>query len=246
MFFLVGGIFAAIFLVFFLSFFVSSSVLFLSSPLYDFKNTIFQKTGEFSAVFKEKSELLKENRDLRQLLDEKYILEQEMSILRRENEEFRNVLSRSKKNEYILASVASVNSFDGLNTLIVDAGKKQGVKEKMVVTAFGNVYLGYVDEVVSNSSKIKLVSLPGMKTDVFIGGFVSSVAHGRGGENMEIVLPADIDIKLKEVISTLGNKPLVVGVVDRIIKEPLDPFQKVLFRLPLNINELRHVYIIKN
>lgn len=143
--------------------------------------------------------------------------------------------------------------------LIIGAGSKNGIATGMMVMAQDNVLLGHVAEVFPLTSKIKLISFSGEETNVMIESqttydvgsttdivsHISAIAIGRGGENLEIKLPSAIEIKSGDKVMTMGTFPLAVGVVEKVEIDLSDPFQKILFRLPINIQELKYVMIEK-
>lgn len=136
--------------------------------------------------------------------------------------------------------------------LIIDAGSDNGVRAGMPVTAYGNVLLGYVAEVFPTISKVKLISFSNEETSVLIESAgtgtstaVSAIAVGRGGENLEIKLPSSIAINSGDQVKTMGNLPFIVGTIEKVEISLSDPFQKLLFRLPVNIQELKYVMIEK-
>ncbi|MBI4691908.1 MAG: rod shape-determining protein MreC [Candidatus Terrybacteria bacterium] len=146
---------------------------------------------------------------------------------------------------YILASIVSRPPQAPYDILLLDAGAEHGVKPGMTVTAYENVLLGFVIEVFADISKVKLISFPGEETNVMIQGQVSAIAIGRGGENLEIKLPSAIEIKLGDQIMAPGTFPLLVGVVEKVEINLSDPFQKILFRLPINLQYLKYLMVEK-
>ncbi len=136
--------------------------------------------------------------------------------------------------------------------LIIDAGSDNEVKAGMLVTAYGNVLLGYVAEVFPTISKVKLISFSNEETNVLIESAgigtstaVSAIAIGRGGENLEIKLPSSIAINSGDQVKTMGAFPFIAGTIEKVEINLSDPFQKLLFRLPVNIQELKYVMIEK-
>ncbi len=197
------------------------------------------------AVFKEKSGLERENGFLKEKLAELKTREDLCEVIFEENQNFKNALSRNDSRQLILASVISRPGFGSYNSLIVDAGTKDGVKEGTVATAYGNILMGYVSEVGYGTSRIKLISFPEQETNVYIHEGIAAIAVGLGSENAEITLPYDVDIKIGSGITTLDTYPLLLGFVEKIFKEPTNPFQKIIFRTPVNIQEIRYLYLIK-
>ena len=225
--------------------FVSNSVLFFSKPIISIKTSIDNFVENKKFVFKNKDELQKENEYLKEKILEAEVEAEASKIVFKENKELKEMLGRGNKNEFILASIILRPNFGGYNTIIIDAGSEQGVEEGMQVSVFGDALLGRVFEVFSDYSKVKTVAYPEEQTNVFIEGATSAIAIGLGGENMQVELPNDINIKVGNTVNTLGTKSLFLGFVEEIIKEPADPFQKIIFRLPFNIQEIKNVYLIK-
>lgn len=211
-------------------FFVSRPFIFLKSGAGDF----FESNLSF---FKSKKEMEGENNFLKQKIKEYEVREQFSCFFEEGNK---------VPKEFLTASVLSRPGYGIYNSLIVDAGSEDGVLNGMPVVAFENIFLGHVFEVMPKMSRIKMVSFPGEETNVFVGGKVSAIAVGLGGENLEIVLPRDVDIAEGDVITTLDTNPFFLGTVQIIEKDPADPFQRILFRIPINIQELRHIFWAKD
>lgn len=181
-------------------------------------------------------------------------LESEISslkLLEKENQELKNLFSRPEDvKKYILAAVVSRPPQSPYDVFVIDAGSKDGVEQGMTVTAFSNILLGYVTDIFPKTSKVKLISFPGEETSVMIESVsaetkISAMSMGRGGGNMEIKIPSSIEIHSGDFIKTPGTYPLVLGTVEKIETNLSDPFQKILFRLPINLQELQWVMIEK-
>jgi len=244
--------FAVFFLLFF-SFrgfppsFVNRGVMFITQPLFYLKNSISLLINTKLFILGDKEKLANENILLKQKILEFELKEVFLNKILKENEELRLVFNSSKveDREFVFAPVLLRPGFGIYNTIIVGAGTNDGIKKGTLVTAFGETLLGYVYETTSRISKVRLASYPGEETNVFVGGRFSAIAVGVGGENMELSLPRDVVVEIGEYVTTLDDKPLFLGIVEAITKKPTDSFQKIIFRLPLNIQELRNVYLVK-
>ena len=225
--------------------FVTKTVIYFTKPLVSLKNKTYSFVKNFYFVFQDKKDLENQNIVLRQKLIELELRDDFFEILETENKELKEVLSFKKEKSLMLASILLRPSYGIYNSLVVDVGSKHGVKEGMLVTAFGNVLLGHIYEAAPNISRVKLISSPEEEANVFIGNRVSAIAVGLGGENMVVDLPTNIDINIGDSVVSLDTNSLFLGVVEELIQEPTSPFQKIIFRLPVNIQELRHVYIVK-
>lgn len=190
------------------------------------------------------SDIQKENYGLKTEIEELKAKLLSYQALQKEN----GAIGNNK--QYIFASIVSRPPQAPYDILLIDAGAEHGIKTGMAVTAFGDILLGSVAEVFPKISKVKLISFPEEEINVLIEptydvGGISAIAIGRGGENLEIKLPSSIEIKSGDQIMTMGTFPLSVGVVEKVEINLSDPFQKILFRLPLNLQYLKYVMLEK-
>lgn len=171
--------------------------------------------------------------------------------LEKENQELKTIFSHPEEaKKYILGAIISRPPQSPYDILIIDAGSDNEVREGMIATAFSNILLGYMTDVLPKTSKIKLISFPGEETNVLIESVsteakISALAIGRGGGDMEIKIPSSLEVHSGDRIMTPGTYPLMLGIVERAEINLSDPFQKIFFRLPLNFQELKYVMIKK-
>ena len=198
------------------------------------------------AGFAEKKNILAENRALTEKAAEMKISLSFLEIFEKENAELKAAFSAEERKNYIFGSVISRPPFTPYDLLIIDAGAKDGVEEGMQVLAFGKVLLGYAADVFPDKSKVKLISSFGEETNVVLeSSGIPAIAAGKGGENFEIILSRMTDIGVGEKIITDGKNPLLVGIVEKIERQATDPYQKIIFRLPINIQALTKVFLLK-
>jgi len=225
--------------------FVKKSALFVSQPLISLKDKFSNGIDCFNLLWKTKVELQNENIFLKQELMGLKTKEELSSVVFEENKRLKLVLFANEDKDFLLATILLRPGYGVNNSLVIDAGSKKGIKRGMPVTAFGAVLLGYVFEASSDISRIKLISFPEEEVNVFIDGRIVAIAVGLGTENLEIILPRDVEIKVGDKVTTFGVNPFYLGIIERIEKEPTSAFQKAFFRLPINIQELREVYLVK-
>lgn len=200
-----------------------------------------------SAIFREKKELLKELDVLKEKNNQSEAVLLEADSLKQENKNILSLLNRKQERNYILAAVLFRPPQIFYDSLVIDAGREQGLAPGMAVTAYGDILLGYVGDVSSSVSKVKLISSFNEETNaVFQDSGLSVVALGQGGENFEINLPRSAEVKVGEKITSSEINPLLIGVVERIEKNDASPFQTIFFRPPLNLNYLRYVLVVKS
>lgn len=207
------------------------------------KNKIYNpKTGFY--YFNSKKSLLEENSKLKEENEKLRAESAGKEKFLKENKELLSMLGRKSEKNFILASVAYRPPVSQFDTILIDAGALNGVRRGMKVSVFQSVALGEIEEVFQKTSKVKLYSYEGNKINVFIGNSSSSAsAIGKGSENFEIIFPKDTLVSVGDQILTTETFSLILGKINKIIKNDSDPFQKIYFRYPVNLNEVRYVEV---
>ncbi len=195
-------------------------------------------------LIEKKENLENENKLLRKEIEEMKIKTALLGAEGKDDKKTRSFLPKKSEQKYLSAPILVRPPQSPYDTLLVDAGSKDGVKEGMRATAYGDVFLGYVSEVFGRTSKITLVSFFKKETNIMLASSsISAIAVGRGGGNFEIILPRSLKVLPGEAVLTLGREPMLMGIVEKILANFSDPFQKILFRLPVNIQELKYVIL---
>ncbi|RJQ32320.1 rod shape-determining protein MreC [Candidatus Parcubacteria bacterium] len=204
-----------------------------------------EKKDGFLSIFKNKRLLTAENETLRRENEE---LKNKLSVfelIKTESEELKASLGRMGKKDYVLSYILSKPPKSPYDMIIIDAGSESGAIVGMRVIA-SEALIGHIAEVFPRSSKVRLVSFSGEETNVIVGGAkINAIGTGLGGGNIEIKIPGSVEVKQDDKILTEGGEPILVGNIDKIEKDPLSPFQKILFHLPVNLNELQKVFVEK-
>lgn len=131
------------------------------------------------------------------------------------------------------------------DTLIIDAGSDDGITKGMLVQSSEGVVLGTVITVFDTTATIELFSSYGRETVVHIGTEqIEMIAKGRGGGNFEAEAPRTIPIAKGDIVVLPGYSPKAFAVVEEILMRPSDAFQRILFKNPNNLFELRMVGVI--
>jgi rod shape-determining protein MreC len=224
-------------------------------PVIVFGDSIGEKIKNVSSYFVSKSSLYSENESLKSQLSESKMIMVNYNSLLKENANLKEILGRKNiKMNAILSAILSKSNQSIYDTLVIDAGENQGVKTGDMVFALGNVPIGRISNVYSNSSKVILFSNSGEKTQIVvenksvlagtnIGKSVFLEIVGRGGGNFEMILSRDFTPQKGDEVVLPGITPYVVGVVETIISDPRDPFIKALLVSPVNVQELKFVEV---
>jgi cell shape-determining protein MreC len=218
-----------------------------ATPLWVFRNSMGVFTEGTFSLFSSKKTLIEENKKLRSDLATHAALSIEYDILKNENEELRGLLGRIEGQEdLVIASILVRPRKSPYDTLIIDIGKDNNISTGSRVVLSEDILLGEISEVFDHSSKVVLYSNPGVITQVSIGeGNITAEAKGIGGGNYEIELPRDVPIEEGASVRVLGIKGGILGIIERVESTPQDPSKKILFKIPVNIQEIEWVTVIR-
>ncbi|MCR4284137.1 MAG: rod shape-determining protein MreC [Parcubacteria group bacterium] len=224
---------------------ISSATLSIASPIFAARGSINNWYEYKSRVIKDKELLVDENLRMKEQLMEKDMRLMTLGLLEKENNELKNLLGRmTEERRSIIASVTLRPPQVPYDVLIIDIGRDDGIEEGMLVGAYGDILLGYVEKVFKDASRIRLYSSAGESINVLVDNTnIFTVASGVGGGNFEISLPRVDNVKEGDLIITPGANPFILGMAEFIKADMADAFQRVFFRTPLNIQELKWVEV---
>ena len=170
-----------------------------------------------------------------------------LQMLQDENTTLRTELSYlPNPSSTILAQVLAKPSQSLYNSLVIDRGSNNGVSVGQLVTTEGTIGLGTVASVTAYTSTIQLFSGPQFSGSLVMKNQKITVpAIGKGGGNFEIHIPQDIAVSTGDLLAFPTSPNVAVGVIESIISDPRNPFQTVLARVPVNIQELEFVEVVK-
>lgn len=224
---------------------ISGALLSTGKPLWRAEASISSSLSNLALHFRFKQGLINENRELKERIEELELSRVTSEALREENSSLLRLLNRTDNRRQIVGSVLTRPSRTLYDTFIVDVGLAEGLQSGAHVFAEGGVAIGTIGDVYEDTAIVSLYSTPGRVTDVYVGEDAIAVeATGRGGGDFEIRLPRGVEIVEGSpiVFSTLGGSG-VLGVVEKVINAPADPFQTIFFSSPVNVQGLRMVMI---
>ncbi len=217
------------------------------TPVLIFGNNIGEKLNNFGSYFVSKNSLYLENESLKAKLLENEARMLNYDALTADDASLKEILGRkNEKIDMVLSAILAKPNQSPYDTLVIDAGLNKDFKTGDMVFALGDIPIGRVADIYPNSSNVVLFSNSGEKTQVSIGkknNFMEVV--GRGGGNFEMVLPRDFILLKGDQAVLPGLVPYVVAIVETVISDPRDPFQKALLVSPVNIQELKFVEVKK-
>lgn len=214
-------------------------------PVIILGNGIGGKFSNLGSSFSDKETLLRENEELKSRINSIEARVANYNTVLDENVKLKEILGRKKdQSTLVLANILSKPNQSLYDTLVLDVGAGSRIQTGDLVFAFGSLPIGRIDTVYDNSSKVILFSSSNEKTNAVISGkdiFVEAV--GRGGGNFEILLPRDFLIEKGAEVTLPGINSYLLGIVEDVISDQRDSFQKILITSPVNIQELKFVEV---
>jgi len=155
-----------------------------------------------------------------------------------------NLSDLVNSNNRVLTAVLVRPPLAPYDEMIIDAGADQGIAVGAKVYAPGNILIGTTTDVLGETSKVTLLSSSGLTYPVIIGGsHISATAIGRGGGQYEAQVPQATVIAVGDLVSDSSLSDGTFGKVTAILNNPTDPFETVLFSVPINIYQLSFVLV---
>jgi len=223
--------------------FLQSVFMKVARPLFVAQTWTSDGTGFFGIV-QSKTTLLKENAQLKEKLFEAELALFDRTLLQEEIIELRTLLNRTDTQSFIYARVLAESNQSPYDTLIIDAGKKQGVFEgDHVVVGESLSIVGRIERVFDTTSLVVLYSSPDIETTAYIpSAGITTVAYGQGAGNFLLRIPQSATVE-EGAIVTLPGKDSILGIVGSVYALPADSFKTVRFVSQINIFNLSSVLI---
>jgi rod shape-determining protein MreC len=202
-----------------------------------------------SQLLRSKRSLVFENEDLKNKIKETEFKLLEFEFLKQENESLKELLNRETfdiKNT-VLGAVLARPNVSPYDTFIIDIGESSNIEYGNDVYVSGNIFIGKVDGVYKNTSTVKLFSSPGEITPISIGLHnISANAEGMGGGNFIVELPRGTEVEKGDIITMPSIDIKLFAVIEEIEANPSDPFITILFKNPINMNDIKWVQVVKS
>lgn len=197
-----------------------------------------------SGTLSSQDQLLNENEELKRELADDAVRMQSVNALQDENTQLMTILGRASTTPYILAAVLKRPPYSPYDELIIDIGKDHTVSTTSLVYAPGNVLIGRVTDVMSDTAKVVLLSSPGQQYQVLVGAaHTPATATGRGGGQYQAQVSRDVKVQEGDYISDPSLNDRIFGIVTTVLSDPADPFATVLFAPPVNLYQLKWVLV---
>jgi rod shape-determining protein MreC len=170
-----------------------------------------------------------------------------MQLMEDENNSLRQLLDYPKlATATIAARIISKPSQNIYDRIMIDRGARDGVVVGDKIIAGENSYLATIDKVTEATAEGTLVSGSFFTGDAIITRLGITVpVEGKGSGNFELHVPRDLDVRDGDVMTLPGSPDFIFGVIKSVQFDERDPYQTVLARTPVNVQELKFVRIVK-
>jgi len=195
--------------------------------------------------YQEAQSLKTANEELKSQLNQLTFDNSQLEAYKLENEKLRALLSfkEDKKFDLVLANVIGKDP-DRANTLIINRGTADGIKEGLAAITDEGVIIGKVAQAKDHLATILLLtdSLSKLAVSNQSINKLIGIAQGEYGLSLTVnTIPQDIDIQEGDIFITSGTEPgiprgLIIGKVSRIISKANDIFKAAAVNLPVDYN----------
>lgn len=199
-----------------------------------------------SGSLRSPAQLLAENESLKRRLAEieAQVASSSIGALIQENLEFKAQLGRASSTPRLLSAVLARPPLAPYDELVIDVGQDKKVGTTTLVYAAGGVLIGRVRESYAHTSKVTLFTSPGQSYAVNIGpSHIPAMAIGQGGGQYLAQVPHGSAVQAGDFVSDSSLNDGDFGSVVHISTDQSNPFDSVLIAPPVNVYQLRWVYL---
>ena len=216
----------------------------ISTPIVCVTHSVGNWFGSSFETLRFKSSLVAENTDLQSQIQNLNARYAGFDKLSRENKELKSSMNRAPESNFVLAVVLSKPPTSLYDTLLVDGGSSVGIQVGQTVYVNGTVPIGTVSEVFSKSAIVELYSSPSEKMDARLDpSHIDVTLFGHGGGDLLVSVPHDLSVSADSIVVSKEINPRVLGRLQKVISDPRDSSQTLIFSSPVNINEIEFVQI---
>lgn len=199
-----------------------------------------------SGFFSSKRAILAENEALKRELAMRDSLAGRMEALEKENEELRALARLAQSRGGVAAPVVSSTRSSLYGTFLIGAGAENGISVGDIVLAGERGFvLGRVVDVRKHSSLVKDIFAPGGSLEAAASG-ATFLLEGRGGGNARAEVPSALQIGKGDVVMSPAFGGRSVGIVSATSSDPSSALKRVYVRAPVNLSDLRFVYVVSD
>ncbi len=220
---------------------LSYRVSFQVNRFFDFLSSVNELENQNNELKEENQRLLGELSQLNEVARENGLLRQQISV------------TENQPEELIMANIVGQDSSDLRRYFLINKGYRDGIKEKSVVIAAGNLLVGQVTEVNRSFSKVQAIVDSSARVNALIQeSSITGLVKGEKGEGLIIdLLPQSESIEEGQLVISSGLAGflpggLLIGQIEEIISSDVQISQMARLKPAVNFNQLIKVFVIKD
>lgn len=232
-------------LILLLSFFnFTQTILFkVTNPLFGLGSSFYKFSPSFFSFFVNKNKLVEENENLKDELTRISLINNENTVLKEENSRLLKMLDLEQDNNLINALVLAKYPQVLLDTLIINKGSSEFIKEGDLVFSQSRVLIGNIVKVSNSNAVVALNSFPDKISYAYVTRTGEPVdVYGIGG-GMNSRLPMDFDLVVGDTLEVRSPYSYLIGNVEVIEENKSAGYKNVLIQNPINVRRLGAVYV---
>lgn len=144
----------------------------------------------------------------------------------------------------IYAPVIKVPPAISFGSIIIAAGLRDGVKVKMKAVIDNGIFVGFVEEVFDNYSRIRMISAFGNYEQIRLDEISQVSAEGLGGMLAKIELPKTVGLSVGDRVFIYADGMYLAGFIESVDLNEAKSLVEAKIILPFNIYELKYVLLI--
>lgn len=209
--------------------------------------TLFSKTIRATSSITTKADLIRENNKLQLENNQLRSDSVDLELLKTDNTDLRTQMNYiTNPSQYITGQIITRPHQDFFDAIMIDIGAESGITIGQQVAVGDSIIIGHVVSVFPYSARIDLYVGQSFTSEVRLKkSGINLPAQGSGNGNISLRVPRDIVVTDGDIITLPQYPNRALGIIKSITFDPRDPYQTVIARSPVNINELKFVQVIK-
>lgn len=205
----------------------------------------FYKSLSFSLKsFVDRDGLVEENRNLLNEIEKNRIGLADHESLKYENQKLREALKLKSSEKMIAASIIARPPQVPLDSLFLDKGSQDGLKEGDRVLVGERILVGKIAKLTQNRSTAVLNSFAGISSFAYVARTGEPLEiKGNGGGSIGAKVPIDFDVLIGDKMILGGSTVYLLAVVEMIETDQSSGFKNILLSLPTNISKINIVFL---
>ncbi len=220
---------------------VASSLV--TIPFVEIREYMHTSSASFPVYVRDRTDLRNTIQSLEQQLAAQEGMRTTLAYIEHENAELRALLG-ADDTPSILAGVIARPPYSPYDTMVIDRGAEDGVKENAPVYYGSGMALGYVRKVFEKHALITLVSSPEVESTVYVfGANIFTTAYGEGGGVVRLSVPQGVPVAVGDVVAFPSLSGGVIGSVSTVQSIPSEPEQHAYVVLEIPMQSIRVVRV---